>query len=139
MSQDHVSRPGADVGDYALAFTLLDAVQTHDAPVRDWDALSADEQSRWAAVARATAQAFRECPGFLDADSEAEHTPQTRADLLDLLQCALAHVSNAVSLHRDISAALYTERRYRCPCGTCHFQGDAQCECNRCRAGEEQP
>lgn len=139
MSQDPVSRPDAGVGEYALGFALLEAVQTHHAPVRDWDRLSAEEQARWARVAAAVAAAFQDCPGLLDAAS-GEALPATpRAELLDLLQCALAHVSNAVSLHRDISAALYAERQHRCPCGTCHFQGDAQCECSRCRAGEEHP
>lgn len=139
MSRDTSDCPDAGVGEYALGFALLEAVQTHDAPVRDWDRLSAEEQARWARVAAAVAAAFQDCPGLLDAASGDMQPAIPRAELLDLLQCALAYISNASSLHQDVSAALYASRQYRCPCGTCHFAGDAQCECGPCRAGEDTP
>jgi hypothetical protein len=139
MNHDTSDRPGAGVGDYALGFALLEAVQTYEALVQDWGRLSAEEQARWAGVARTAAAALQDCPGLLEALPGETQPSVPRTELFDLLQCALAYVSNAVSLHRDISTALYAARHYRCPCGTCHFAGDAQCECRPCRAGEDAP
>jgi hypothetical protein len=132
IAMNHHDPPEPEHGNLVLGFAILKAIQAIDAPVRAWDALTAEEQERWAAVARVVRLTVDELPALLDMDA-GPCALRSRAELCDLLQCALAYVSNAVSLHTDLSAALYAERRYRCPCGTCHFEGDAQCACYRCR------
>jgi hypothetical protein len=58
MSQHDPPEPGH--GDHVLGFAILQAIQAIDAPVRAWEALTAEEHQRWAAVAQAMMRAAEE-------------------------------------------------------------------------------